>query len=194
MVGSYPHAIAGCPNTLNSQRRPLIGHQKPVPESSSMCPLRIFRPVLKKSVRTKVSSSVNVNRGLRPVSRARSLWRCSILRIERLHRLRRQSLIACGSQVLHSVPAVKIPLSLRAERIPLTCGQRVLSNFRLRASPACGWGAVETSTPAGAPTEISSASTGRNFRFRVARDRRPCGRLIPAGTRLPTTSTPMQMQ
>ena len=75
---------------------------------------------------------------LATVSRARFLWRLLDLADRTLYRLRRQSLIACGSQVSSQRARREGSSQLAAERIPLACGQRALSNFRLRASSACG--------------------------------------------------------
>ena len=60
-----------------------------------------------------ICANLGVVVGIREVrlaaaSRARFLWRLSGLADRTLHRLRRQSLIACGSQDPHSVPAVKV--------------------------------------------------------------------------------------
>ena len=45
VVGKSPVCHYGLPSPLNSQHQPRTGRPKPTPETSTMCHLRIFRPV-----------------------------------------------------------------------------------------------------------------------------------------------------
>ncbi len=44
-LGSTPTCLCRSPQFLNPQHQPPTGRQQPAPETSSMCPQRIFRPV-----------------------------------------------------------------------------------------------------------------------------------------------------